>query len=211
MKQWATNGERAVALRARKEPRAQQRHPTGMQGTNGEQRQPEGDLLTTTARLALQTARQVRMLTSVVLRTITVPDSSRLAQQLGAIARRTLQYTEDAQAVTWALVVLALLEMAEESTTQEPLRMLREHAAACCSSAALKDSILECSVARTWAGNATNVRIAVAPEMNALANAAVRVMVAEGSTIRYGPAPRGPLERDTAALLSIRQGIQLRS
>ena len=114
MKQWANNSERAVALRARKEPRAQQRHSTGTQGANGEQRQPEGDLLTSTARLALQTARQVRMLTSVVLRTIPVPDSSRLAQQLGAIARRTPQYMEDAQAVTWALTVLALLEVTEE-------------------------------------------------------------------------------------------------
>ena len=66
-------------------------------------------------------------------------------------------------------------------------------------------------MARTWAGNATNVRKAVAPEMNTLANAAVRVMVAEGGMIRYGPAPQGPLERNTAALLSTRQGFQLRS
>ena len=205
MKQWASNSERAVALRARKEPRAQQRHSTGPQGTSGEQRLPDGDLLTSTARLALQTARQVRMLTTVILRTIRVPDSSKLAQQLGVIARRMPQYTEDAQAVTWALMVLALLEVTEESTTQEPLRMLREHAAACCSSAALKDSILECSVARTWAGNATNVRIAVAPEMTTLANAAARVMVAAGGMIRYGPAPRGPLERNAAALLNTRQ------
>ena len=44
-----------------------------------------------------------------------------------------------------------------------------------------------------------------------LANAVVRVMVAEGGAIRYGPAPRGPLESDTTALLSIRQGFQFRS
>ena len=74
----------------------------------------ETDLMTSTARLALHTARQARVLSSVVQRTAVLPDGSRLAESLQAIAKRVPQYGDDAVATTWALAVLAFLDSMDE-------------------------------------------------------------------------------------------------
>ena len=111
-------------------------------------------------------------------------------------------YNDEDTARTWALLVLAILDAADESTPIDPLRVLQEHANHCTAPSALRDLIYECSVIRTWAGNACLIRLAVSAEMQQVAAAAWRLCVAFGGLVKYGPAPRGPLERAASSLLT---------
>ena len=91
-----------------------------------------------------------------------------------------------------------------KSIPPEQMRVLREHADACSSPLLLRDFVHDCSILRTWKGDATLIRLTVSPELQAVASCLLRLCVKFGGVIKYGPPPRGPLERATAQLLQQR-------
>ena len=209
MKQWAglSASARAVALRPRIE--------NGRGGTRGRGSRNAADpqqkgvassvaedaLLLSTAKLALSTARQVRQLSAVVTQCVAIPDGSRFAEGFKVIAQRDLPWMEDAQLHTWALIMATILDSGEEGQAADDLRVVRAHQESAVSAAMLRGHVLDCQASRTWSGDCTNLRFAVSTELREVAQCVSRLLVAGGGRIRYGAAPRGPLERAVASSL----------
>ena len=122
------------------------------------------------------------------------------------VARREQQVSEDSTAITWAMMIPALFASADDNLPTQHVNTLRDHAERCTAAACVRDWIHECMVVRVWAGDATLLRMAVEPELQSIANAVLRICVAMGGQVKYGPAPRGPLERQVSTLLAQRIG-----
>ena len=172
--------------------------------TPQEKGQPSQDLLLSTAKLALSTARQVRQLTSAVMRTLSVPLTSPVGTKLQEKAGRDQPWREDQILYTWGLVVLLICALPDTGLPMESLMPLRAHASACNSMDAIRPYVLECDVRTTFNGDAINVRFATTEELRDIAAALTRLLVALGAKVLYGAAPRGPLERAVAASLAVR-------
>lgn len=212
MRQWATGGERTIALRPRTENNARGRgkgrgrqsdqaaHPPSQALTGG-----QDDLLMQTARLALSTARQTRLLSAIVSRTLTVPDTSRIATALTTIARQEQRQGDDLMAYLWGLLILAIIDLSPDGLPQESLQPIRLHAEQCTTLASVRDSVLECQTYRTWSGDSNNIRLVVTVDLQEICMCVIRVLVSLGARMRYGPAPRGPLERAVSSSLQTRQ------
>ena len=67
------------------------------------------DLLHATALLSLETARKVRLLSSVTTRTIFVPDTAALSTPMKALVASGRSYHETEHAYAWAQLILATL------------------------------------------------------------------------------------------------------
>ena len=85
MKGWVTSSDRAVVVRARKQDnRGSKAHqpPAGAKAelARAARIERDEDLLMATARLSLCTARQLRTLTGILLRTVTIPDGRNTAR-----------------------------------------------------------------------------------------------------------------------------------
>ena len=214
MRQWAgvAASARAVALRPRTtsgraeaKSRAARNAPNS-QHQNAEHLVADDALLLHTARLALSTARQMRQLSSVVSQTVGVPDTSRFAEGFKVIAQRDLPWTDDGLLHTWAMAITTMVDVGEEGQVAEHFRLQRVHLDACTSPALIREHVLECQVHRCWSGDCTNLRFAVTPELREVAQCVCRMLVAGGGRVRYGAAPRGPLERAVASSLTARIG-----
>ena len=202
MRQWAPNAERGLILRPRVDDgnrtrgrgRGRARQPDQAATQTGPRLQEADDLLCQTARLALSTARQTRMLTAIVSRTITVPDGTQISPALQQIARQELPPSDDQPAYTWGLLVLALVDLQGDDLPSEPQQRIRDHAERSTTITAVRDYILDCQIYRTWSGDCTNLRVAVANELQEILLSIMRMLIHLGGRLRYGPPPRGPLE-----------------
>ena len=85
---------------------------------------------------------------------------------------------------------------------EEITKPLHDNVANCATPDQLKDHIMECTLIRTWQGDSTLIRLATSSELRELCSIAVKLIVLAGGQVRYGPPPRGPMERATAACLS---------
>ena len=159
------------------------------------------DLLHATALLSLETARKVRLLSSVTTRTIFIPDTAALGTPMRALAARDRSYHETEHAYAWAQLILATLEHAADSMPAAAREALRNHAAATPNADSLLDDVLQCVVVRCHAGDGCNLILAVSPQLQPLATILTRVLVCAGCSVRFGPAPRGRHERAVAAAL----------
>jgi hypothetical protein len=106
------------------------------------------------------------------------------------VARREQQFSEDSTVITWAMMIWVLLESGVDTLPAEHVKTLRDHVDRCTAAAIIRGWIHECVVVRAWAGDATLIRMAVAPELQNIANAVLRICVAMGGQVKYGPAPR---------------------
>jgi hypothetical protein len=167
------------------------------------------DLLLATSRLTLQNARQLRQLSATILRTITIPDSSQYGQPLGSLARKENAYHEQAMIFMWANIMLIIIEHPPEGAPVEATRFLQEHVNSCNNPEFLKYAVLECSLSRTWQGDSTILKVAVAPSLHTVLNSLTQLLVAAGAHMRFGPPPKGPLER--AATTALQQHMATRS
>ena len=168
MRQWAANPERGLTLR----PRVEGGNRARGKGSGHNHDQPAArtstrlhgadELLCQTARLALSTARQARMLTAIVSRTITMPDGAKISAL--QITRQDLMPSEDQPAYMWGLLMLALADLHQEG---------------------LPADSYQC----------------IANELQGVLLAAIRILVHVGGRLRYGPPPRGPLERAVSSAL----------
>ena len=197
MQQWAKTPERALTVRARKDRRMNERETTLMsqQGQHPREGQLQAELLMQTTKLALATARQVRQLQATLLRTVSVPDACHFGSGFSTLARQDRPWSENYHAYQWAQIMLLITENPPTGATEEMLSSLRTHASSCNSPEQLKEHILECTVSRTWAGDCTNLRIATSHDFQELTMLTTRLLTMGGASIRFGPPPRGPLER----------------
>ena len=225
MRQWANGAERETAQRPRRDrqlqpgrPRAaaqQSVAPASQMGAmmphNNAARpattgvHPEAsyhELALNTAKLALTTAKQLRHLQATILRTLTVPDSTVYGPGLSALASTERGYNENAHAFAWAQLLLVLIDTHGVKAGEEITKPLHDHVANCATPDQLKDHIMECTLIRTWQGDSTLIRLATSSELRELCSIAVKLIVLAGGQVRYGPPPRGPMERATAACLS---------
>ena len=160
------------------------------------------ELAVNTAKLALTTAKQLRHLQATILRTLTVPDSTVYGPGLSALASTERGYNENAHAFAWAQLLLVLIDTHGVKAGEEITKPLHDHVANCATPDQLKDHIMECTLIRTWQGDSTLIRLATSSELRELCSIAVKLIVLAGGQVRYGPPPRGPMERATAACLS---------
>jgi hypothetical protein len=161
-----------------------------------------GDLLRSTALLSLETARKVRLLNSVATRTVFIPDHSPVASTVRIIAARDRTYRDTEHVYTWAELVLAVLEHANEGMPAATRDLLRSHANACSTVDVLIEDVLHCILTRCHAGNGCNLVLAVSPSLQQIAYVLLRALICAGCSIRFGPAPRGGKERAVAAALN---------
>ena len=207
MRQWAANPERGLTLR----PRVEGGNRARGKGSGHNHDQPAArtstrlhgadELLCQTARLALSTARQARMLTAIVSRTITMPDGTKISAALLQITRQDLMPSEDQPAYMWGLLMLALADLHQEGLPADSYQCILDHAEHSTTIATVREHILDCQIYRVWSGDATNIRVAVANELQGVLLAAIRILVHLGGRLRYGPPPRGPLERAVSSAL----------
>ena len=165
------------------------------------------DLLQCTAELALETARNVRCLSSIALRTITISDTCNCGQGIVDLAAQEQTYNEMELVYTWAALVLVILRTPQAVLPEASMEILRRHSGACPTAECLKEHIKECSVTRTYTGTASNIRLAGSYEVQDAMQAVCRCLVAMGGVLRFGAAPRGGKERAVlAALQASRRG-----
>lgn len=164
------------------------------------------DLTVATARLALATARQVRSLAATVVKTVSIPDTTLWGPQLRELASRERNYGDNELAYMWAQLLIILLEASQENLPADALAHLLEHSRQSKTPETLREVILECNLSRAWSGDSTTLKYALSSDFHATGAALSRVLVAGGSRLRFGPAPRGPFERQTSAALDARLG-----
>ena len=111
MQGWLQAAPRQSAVRPRREPQPQHHprtHPSSatpalVGGVAAVATIPRADvdLLTYISRLALSTARQMRTLSGMAVRTLTLPDTSPLAQPLAVVAHMEKPWFENMLCYTW--------------------------------------------------------------------------------------------------------------
>ncbi|WP_353239661.1 hypothetical protein, partial [Limnohabitans sp.] len=119
MQGWLQAAPRQSAVRPRREPQPQHHprtHPSSATpalagGAVAVATIPrvDVDLLTCTSRLALSTARQMRTLSGMAVRTLTLPDTSPLAQPLAVVAHMEKPWSENMLCYTWGHLITVLL------------------------------------------------------------------------------------------------------
>ena len=211
MKGWVTTSDRAVAVRARKqENRGSTAHqpPVGAKAESARAARIERDedLLMATARLSLCSARQLRTLTGILLRTVTIPDGTKFGTRLAELARQEKPWHENNWVIMWGTVILMIADATDDGLPLDCLKVIREHVVAIAAPTTLREHVSECFVSRAWAGDSSIWKFAVSLELREVAQAVCRSLVASGATLRLGPPPRGPLERATALALATRVG-----
>ena len=137
------------------------------------------------------------MLTAAVVRVVTIPDSSPCGAAMRRIAETESTFSDQRAAFVWAHVVLATLSMPEEAMPAGCAQIPRDHAANCTRPEQVRDSILECSIARTYAGDSSNMRLVVDGQLQNISLCLTRSLVASGTTLRLG----APLVALASALL----------
>ena len=161
------------------------------------------DLLHATARLNLHTARRARLLLAVILRKLLIPDNNSAIRN---ITSQEKQYGDLEACHPWAHLLLAVLALPASTLPVESTRLLAEHAASNTRPDQMQLHLAECSVTRTYSGNASIVRMAGDVTLQSALQALSRCLIASGAQLRLGPAPRTTEERAvTAALTSTRR------
>ena len=104
--------------------------------------------------------------------------------------------------------MLALVDLQGDDLPSEPQQRIRDHAERSTTITAVRDYILDFQIYRTWSGDCTNLRLAVANELQEILLSIMRMLIHLGGRLRYGPPPRGPLERSvTSALRAHMDGV----
>ena len=101
----------------------------------------------------------------------------------------------------WAQIMLVICELPLVDMPCNATDVIRTHVHHCTSAEQLQDHVWECQLVRTWAGTATIWKLSTSTDLQPVASAADRILVCSGAHMKYGPAPRGPLERATASAL----------
>ena len=114
---------------------------------------------------------------------------------------REKTYNDQMTVLMWAHILLIVTTNPHEGAPVDALRQLQEHVQSCTSPEQLREAILECDLSRTHSGDTANIKIAVTPALHPILNSLIRILVATGGNMRFGPPPRGPLERAAAAAL----------
>lgn len=208
MKSWAQSQDRALAIRQRRGSN----QPTRGANQHAHSSQPPPafpqtatlqltDMLQATTRLALQTARQVRVLQGQATRTILYKDSGLLGHALQTLASPTKGWHENNAAFMWARLILLIIEHIPDAENQAVCTLLKQHADAFNQVEQLRDLILECSVHRAWNGESTIIRLATCPDLLNIERAITSTLVAHGGEVKFGPPPKGPLERAASSAL----------
>ena len=146
MKGWVTSSDRAVVVRARKQDN---RGSKAHQPSAGAKAEParaarierDEDLLMATARLSLSSARQLRTLTGILLRTVTIPDGTKFGTRLAELARQEKPWHENNLVIVWGSVILMIADAMDDGLPPDCLKVIREHAAAAATPAALREHI----------------------------------------------------------------------
>ena len=216
MESWAGHHERAIVLRPRRESATANmgtsQHQNGTQQTSRRNKKPAqqdasladgADLLHSTAKLALETARKLRCLSAVVVRTVAIPDSTPCGQKARILAEQARSYIETEHAYAWAQLVLIVLAAPSERMPAEALAVLRQHATASTSAAGLTDHVGECTLTRCYDGQWTNLRLVTDSELSTVTRALLQCLVGLGCGVRFGAAPRSTNERNVSHALSL--------
>jgi hypothetical protein len=101
----------------------------------------QDDLLKNTAKLALATARQVRCLTGIATKTISIPDTSLFGPSIAAIARKDHPLSENMLSHTWAQVIVAVTDNATDALPADVMQILHNHVRNCAGPEILRDLI----------------------------------------------------------------------
>ena len=101
------------------------------------------------------------MLTAAVVRVVTIPHSSPCGPAMRRIAEMEPAFSDQRAAFVWAQVVLATLSIPDEAMPAGCAHVLRDHATNCTCPEQVRGSILERSIARTYAGDSSNLRLAL--------------------------------------------------
>ena len=95
------------------------------------------------------------------MRVVTVPDSCPCGMAFKKLAEVERSFAEQDMSYTWAQMILAILTMPNESMPAGCAQILKEHAQACNRPECVRDCIMEYSATRTYAGESSNIRMAV--------------------------------------------------
>ena len=116
------------------------------------------------------------------------------------------QYSDLEACYTWAQLLLAVLALLASTLPSESTRLLGEHAAFNTHPDQMQLHLAECSVTRTYSGDASIARMAGDATLEGALQALSRCLIASGAQLRLGPAPRSTEERAvTAALTATRR------
>ena len=159
------------------------------------------DLLQCTAELALETARNVRCLSSMALRTITISEMRNCGQRIDDLEAQEQTYDEMELVCTWAALALVILRMPPAPCPEASLEILRRHSMACLTAGCLREYIEECRVTRPHTGATSNIGQAGGHEVQDAMQAVCRCLTTMGGVRRFGAVPRGGKERVVLAAL----------
>ena len=218
MEKWAEQRERGSALRARKMRESSDRVESqdravaiavpssqgrGRRAPNASSDSLES-LVISTAKLSLDTARRVRQLSGIALRTITMPESAPLTAQLLRMCTADRAFMEKDHIYQWAALVQCIIKASPEQIEPQWMKTLVDHAAACVSPVSWLGLISECSVSQTFNGTPVHVRLAVNSELQTVCQCLIKCLIAAGGTLRFGAPPRHALECSTGSALAAR-------
>lgn len=155
-------------------------------------------LVQATAKLSLQTARQVRLNTALTVTTALAPTMPLLQTALNIHSDATKPTLGDI--LRWSTVVSSLSH--NEKVSAQHRALLEQHAKATQSPEALLGLIHFFSVAPTF-GDSSLIKVqwSTAPELRQISMALAGALVELGASLKYGPAPRSAAERAVAAAL----------
>lgn len=178
------------------EGRRQKRRLRGKSGEEPARAEGLDEVVAATARLALTSEKEVRLLKGWVQKTTLLPEGSlhRRLSEAGVVLMRDEPWSDEhAPARVWARLVLAAMEEAAAPT--EAREVLAAHVAAMRGEADLVSLVQETRVVKTHEGTQLKLQFVVEPELQNVARALCRVLLAAGGTLKNGPAPPGPQAR----------------
>ncbi|CAE8636703.1 unnamed protein product [Polarella glacialis] len=154
-------------------------------------------LAVATAELSLQSAKHIRLLSSIAIVTLLVPkhpvvESAAAVEQFGDAGEPDIR--------RWAILVSTLAD--EQKLPGDIRQVLSEHVNEVSSPEQLQDVVHICHCAPTSNDQSMfKVQLQVTTALERVAKAVVAACVVLGATVKYGPAPRTAAERLVASSL----------
>ena len=151
------------------------------------------------ARLSLSMANSIREVRAAVTRTWTMPILAPLAvaAREAGVAYATAAREQRAAAPPFVYIFAALVLSALSSDLLSPDQRaaLEVCASSCDSPNQLLGHVQICKLSRCWDRSSARLEICVGDKLRSVLDALASLIAAQGGQERFGPAPRGPLER----------------
>ena len=165
-------------------------------------------LLTAVARLTLKNAQTCRNLESSVFVTYILAKDSTYAQTATAAGQPYAQRTRAAgkshnlgQPSSWVWAALTQAVLRDESVSEEKRSVIKQHCDGATDPAALCNQVLYCRLSKVYDQHKVRLQIAVTSQLTDILIIVQEAVESGGGERKFGPAPRGALERQIQEFL----------